>query len=840
MERYARWRTTPLRSGSVLYESFSGNGALCNPEAIFRYLLDAPDMSHLSHTWALDDFAKHNALLQEFAGDDRVSFVETRTASGSPTTGYLKALAASHYLFNNATFPPEFAKRPGQVYVNTWHGVPLKHMGYDLEDGGPGSRNIIRNFAAADYLLSSNHFMTDTMYRHAYRLQGIYRGTIIEEGQPRTDRQRAAQAAPGPVLDQLRAGGIDLGGRKLVLYAPTWKGDSFHDPLVNAEQLVAVVRELQSLVDSDKYVVLLKVHQIINDAMQKSGKGRDVLVPNHIPTNSVLGVSDVLVTDYSSILFDFLASRRPILHFVPDLDEYKSGRGLYLDESELFAATSHTITELAKQITQLDDEPPQQGTHYEKAVDAYAPRDDGKVCERVVDLVFRGADPDQYNVHSDFSNGKQSILIYLGSLVSMGITTSALNLLKNLDYDRFDVSVLYHFSRGRDRAKNEALIDPRARVFPRMLPYIGSPRRLAKEKRLMSNGLPQRPSEQHQRFWEEEWRRVFGMCEFDYAVDFSGYGTFCPFLFTAAKSSKKSLWLHNDLMSDSQRETAGDKHLEGRLNAVFSTFRYFDHLVSVSAELDRINSTKLSDFAPHEKFTHASNTIDQERVLTMAGLSQTGERVRGAEATFDTRNVASAVSSLIEHFDALAVMREARTRARMSHVPSRDAPTVTFVAVGRLSPEKNHARLIRAFSQVHEKHAHTRLVIIGNGLLMDPLTELVETLGLGDYVSMAGQVDNPYAIMADSDCFVMSSDYEGQPMVILEARTLDLPIVTTAFSSVGGSVPEGAGVVVEQTDEALVEGMELFLAGKVPSKRLDWDSYNENAMQQFYRAIGAD
>src|SRR4051812_43406197 len=85
--RYAGWRRTPVRSRAVLYESFSGNGALCNPEAIFRYLLEASDFSHLQHIWALDDLDKHQELRAEFAGDDRVSFVEIHSPD------YLKALA---------------------------------------------------------------------------------------------------------------------------------------------------------------------------------------------------------------------------------------------------------------------------------------------------------------------------------------------------------------------------------------------------------------------------------------------------------------------------------------------------------------------------------------------------------------------------------------------------------------------------------------------------------------------------------------------------------------------------------------------------------------------------
>ena len=190
--RYAQWRRTPLRTRSVLYESFGGNGALCNPEAIFRYLLDAPDMADLQHIWALDDLEKHEELRREFAAHSGVSFVQVHSPE------YFEALATSRYLVNNATFGPDFVKRPDQVYVNTWHGVPLKHMGYDLEDGGLGSRNIVRNFLAADYLLSANPFMTDTMYRQSFRLQGLYPGRVIEEGQPRTDRQLAAQASRNP------------------------------------------------------------------------------------------------------------------------------------------------------------------------------------------------------------------------------------------------------------------------------------------------------------------------------------------------------------------------------------------------------------------------------------------------------------------------------------------------------------------------------------------------------------------------------------------------------------------------------------------------------------------
>ena len=104
---------------------------------------------------------------------------------------------------------------------------------------------------------------------------------------------------------------------------------------------------------------------------------------------------------------------------------------------------------------------------------------------------------------------------------------------------------------------------------------------------------------------------------------------------------------------------------------------------------------------------------------------------------------------------------------------------------------------------------------------------------------MAGQHNNPYAIMKHADCFVMSSDYEGQPMVILEARVLGLPVVSTDFASVRGSLPEGVGLVVPRSVEGMADGLRAMLAGTVPNPPFDYEAYNRDAVDQFYRVIGA-
>ncbi len=133
-EAVAGFRRLPVDPGLVLYESFAGNGMLCNPEAVYRALRADGRFDHLRHVWVLDDPARHPSVMRELTGDDRVSVVTRRTSA------YFRSLATAGYLVNNSTFPTEFAKRPEQVYVNTWHGTPLKRMGYDIPSGTQGGQ----------------------------------------------------------------------------------------------------------------------------------------------------------------------------------------------------------------------------------------------------------------------------------------------------------------------------------------------------------------------------------------------------------------------------------------------------------------------------------------------------------------------------------------------------------------------------------------------------------------------------------------------------------------------------------------------------------------------------
>ena len=810
-EIHAYWRRQPIVPGSVLYESFSGNGMLCNPEAVFRKVLASPDLSHLTHTWVLSEFDQYKSTIAEFAGRPDVSFVRY----GSPA--YFRALATSNYLVNNATFPPDFSKREGQVYVNTWHGTPLKRMGYDIEDGALATANIIRNFVAADYLLAANAFMADQMYETAYKLRGIYRGTIIEEGYPRIDRQRLDDAGLASIRSKLVEAGIPLGDRKVILYAPTWKGTSFSEPNDDIDDLLTHIAAVESRIDTSRYAVLLKTHQIVHSLAHTRPELTRMLVPNELPTNEILGATDILVTDYSSIFFDFLETGRPVAFFAPDLADYNDTRGLYLEPDQWpgpVTVTAHELGDTLKAIAEDGDSiPSDRRERYVRMQQEFCGSEDGRASDRVVDIVFRGK-TDGYRLRTDHSDGRTSILLYLGGMRPNGITTSVLNLLNNIDHSVYDVSAFFAQSKSPEAIGKQQGINPEVRQFPRVGGMNGPKlQHLARHLHFRRGRIAEHSDDPVQdELWNDEWTRCFGDSEFDYVVDFSGYGPFWATLLLHSPDAKRSIWLHNDLASDAHREVDGRKRMLHSLTQIFTLYEQFDHLVSVSPTLSDINRTELAEYADGHKFISALNTVDADHILEYAKAD-----LRAASFDEETGTVPEWAEALLSPHDDVT----------------------TFVTVGRLSPEKNQGRLIRAFATAHAANPQTRLVIVGSGPLEDELNSLIAELGLRGSVFLTGMQRNPHVIMAHADCFVLSSDYEGQPMVILEALVLGLPIVTVEFASAKNALPAGSGMVVPQTDEGVADGMAAFLRGDVPASVFDFHAYNRKAVDQFYRAIGA-
>lgn len=808
-EVHAYYRRQAVLADVVFYESFAGNGMLCNPEAIFRALLADQEFAHLRHVWALRSKHENRNIVREFAHDRRVRFVRMGSV------GYFRALARSGWLVNNATFPMEFSKRPGQTYLNTWHGTPLKKMGYDINDPASRVANVIRNFLQADYLVAANPFMIEQMYERAHRLDNIFGGKIIDEGYPRIDLQFVDETEREADRARVaRALGIELGGRKIILYAPTWKGTNFNHPEDDIDELLDRVTELRRGIDESRYVVVLKSHQVVHRFAADRPGLKGVLIPNELPTNSILAVTDILVTDYSSIFFDFLATGGPIAFLTPDIDDYAGYRGLYFEPDEWPGPVAASVPQLIEILRDID----QNGVgddvlaRHRSMRERFASREDGGATSRIVDIVFRGR-TEGYRVVDTARDGKKTLLISAGGMRPNGITSSVINLLNAVDYRRFDVTVVFPNSYRPVVVARQSELNPQARQLARVGGMNGSKfthlrRRLSW---LTRDLVSHRTSAAQRNLWDEEWTRCFGNARFDEVIDFSGYGPFFTTLLLHAPGAERSIWLHNDMVADAHRVTQGRRRHLRDLSGIFSLYRDFDHLVSVSASLNEINRKQLARWANPSRFTSARNLANIETVLDNAAVALRDAVVD--PATGETPPWASLLA--------------------------RGSGLTTFVTVGRLSEEKNHARLLDAFADVHRSHPRTRLVIVGSGPLLGALEHRAHALGISSAVIFAGHQNNPHAIMAASDCFVLSSDYEGQPMVLLEALMVGLPIVTVAFGAVADAVPEGSALIVSQDVAGLVTGMGAFIDGHLAAVPFDAEAYNREAIAEFYESIGA-
>ena len=781
----------PIRANHVLYESFAGSGFLCNPEAIFRALAGAPDFVDLKHLWVLNRRARATAR------PPGVTVVRYRSVR------YFLALATSRYLVNNATFPPEFAKRPGQVYLNTWHGTPLKRMGYDMPDGAAESANTLRNFVSADFLLSQNDFMTQTMYREAYKLGGAFRGTVIESGYPRVDRQ--FQLGRSGARAALQQAGLEVDDRTIVLYAPTWAGARFSSPQKNVNELLETAEKLQSMLGDSEYLVLVKPHQVIHQGVFADPGHR--LVPHWLPTNTVLAATDLLITDYSSIFFDYLVSQRPIVFYRPQSPQSPgTSRGEYFEALKLPGPVCATVEEVAHAIAGVGRDGAATTRRAEWRA-RFVPFDDGGAAARVIDIVFRGIRQSE-RCRSLDDDGRTSILLHLGSMNTNGITSSALNLLRALDHTRYDVSVIFNQPVNAQQKDNQAQIHPAVRQFHRMGALQGTPvdhlrRRLGE----VTGRFTARPTAAGlRRMWQREWVRCLGDTTYDRVIDFDGYGPFWATLVLHSPTAVRSVWLHNQMQAETHRLIRGKARLRLSLTAVFRLYRQFDALVSVSPALADVNRTTLA----------AQFLIDPARFVSARNLIRPDRIVQLAREPIEEVLVAAHSTSLIGKDPALSC--------------------VWFVTLGRFSPEKNQERLIRAFALVHSRHPIARLMLIGYGPLREHLLSVIGDLGLHESVSVVGPVQNPFPLLGAADCFVLSSDYEGQPMVLLEAAALGLPIVTVAFDTIADSLRPGDAVVVDRTVGALADGMMSFIAERQPPPAIDFDLYANEALSEFERA----
>jgi CDP-glycerol glycerophosphotransferase (TagB/SpsB family) len=321
----------PSYDRMVLLETFRGRSVGDNPGAVGRELL-ARDLG-LDLVWVVDDPA--------------VDPPPGTRAVVRRTEAWYDALANARGYVANAGAPYWFEKRPGQIHLQTWHGTPLKRIG---EDRGPGDfatwrhrRRLDGQAARWDAMLSPGPWCSD-IFRSAFRYQGV----LWEVGYPRNDVLLSPGA--GTLRDDVRHRLGLAPEDRVLLYAPTWRsylGQRDSKPLfLDAAQVVASMPDV---------VVLVRGHYTAtHDSAAFPGQARVHDVTRYPDIAELYLAADVLVTDYSSVMFDFVLTDKPVVLLTPDLEQYREvERGFYFDLEEhapgpLARSTAGVLEELSR------------------------------------------------------------------------------------------------------------------------------------------------------------------------------------------------------------------------------------------------------------------------------------------------------------------------------------------------------------------------------------------------------------------------------------------------------------------------------------------------------------
>lgn len=205
---YAKFYTQhPIEKNHILYESYYGRGMLCNPYGIFRAFKKRKDFTEYEHFWVIKNWKENTRIMELYKNDRNVHFIRYMSEE------YLYHVATAAYLINNLAFPSFYTPRDGQIYLNTWHRAASDKEGFDAPEGNVEARNIIRNFLAADYLLASDDKMKET-YQKSFKLEGIYNGVILSEGEPRLDIQHNSSRRQLKDLRETKVSGDNIQNTK--------------------------------------------------------------------------------------------------------------------------------------------------------------------------------------------------------------------------------------------------------------------------------------------------------------------------------------------------------------------------------------------------------------------------------------------------------------------------------------------------------------------------------------------------------------------------------------------------------------------------------------------------
>ena len=364
----------------VYFQTFSGRGYSDSPKAIYEYMMHAPEYKDYHFVWSFKEPEKYS-----FLRDERTELVKFRTRADNIALRKAKYWIANYRMLNHQN------PRKGQIYVQCWHGTPLKRLGYDIQEGDnvmnslPEVREKYRTDATKfSYLLSPSAFASEKFASAWNLISTGQTEKILEVGYPRNDRLVNATEEERKELRKR----LGIGEKKAILYAPTWR-DNQHTSGEGYTYKTEVDFDKLKRELGDEYIILFRAHYLVAnsfDFKKHSGFIRDV--SSYSDINDLYIASDILLTDYSSVFFDYANLKKPIIFYMYDLDYYAGElRGFYLGLDELPGPVVTEEEDLIREIKSCDNW--KCNKKYEEFHKRFNPKDDGHASERVLSSIIK-------------------------------------------------------------------------------------------------------------------------------------------------------------------------------------------------------------------------------------------------------------------------------------------------------------------------------------------------------------------------------------------------------------------------------------------------------------------
>ncbi|MDO5557529.1 MAG: CDP-glycerol glycerophosphotransferase family protein [Clostridia bacterium] len=361
----------------IIFESYMGRQFSCSPKAIYEELVKNEEYNNYKFVWAFRKCEKYKYLEKQ----KNTKVVEFGSRE------YYKIYSSAKYWITNSRLNGRILKKKNQIYIQCWHGTPLKKLGYDIKISGGNAMNSNRDIRRKykmdskrySYMISPSRFCTEK-FKSAFDLKDI--NIIKELGYPRNDYlYNYTQSDIDNIKNKLKI----KNNKKIILYAPTWR-DNQHKSGIGYTYKLGIDFEKLKKEFQDEYVILFRTHYFVANQIDLKKYSDFVIdVSSYEDIKELYIISDILITDYSSVFFDYANLKRPIIFYMYDYNEYKNNlRDFYIDLSSIPGPIVKNEEELIDKIKGIDVVKKEFSKKYKEFNNKYNYLDDGKSSQRVI------------------------------------------------------------------------------------------------------------------------------------------------------------------------------------------------------------------------------------------------------------------------------------------------------------------------------------------------------------------------------------------------------------------------------------------------------------------------